>query len=282
MNYFKASNWTKKTQYGTEAKEVKIVLHAIFWLFLVMTMVSQFPVQTVKAGERGILLQFGAVTGTVHGEGLYFRIPFMEKIIKMDVRTQKEEVKASAASKDLQEVSSVVALNYHLDPSKVSQVYQTIGTEYADRIIAPAIQESVKGATAQFTAEELITKRGEVREKIKSLLVEKIGGLGIIVDDFNIVDLDFSEAFNKAIEKKVTAEQDALAAKNKLAQIEFEAEQKVAEARGTAEAINYEGEALRMNPEVLELRKVEAWDKGGAQVPDTWICSETPLSIILD
>ena len=279
MNYFKESNWIKKTEYGGEPKAVKIVLHSLFWGFLLITLVSQFPLQTVRAGERGVLLSFGAVTGKVHGEGLYFRIPFKERIVKMDVRTQKIEVAASAASKDLQEVRSVVALNYHLDPGRVSQVYQRIGIEYSDTILAPAIQEAVKAATAQFTAEELIIKRGEVRLKIRELLMDKVGGEGIVIDEFSIVDLDFSEAFNKAIEKKVTAEQDALAAKNKLSQIKFEAEQRVATARGKADAMDLEGEALRRNPGLVELIMAQGWD---GVVPTTWMCSGSPLSVIID
>jgi len=279
MNYFKLSNWMWKTQSGEEPKYTKIVLHSVFWFFLVITLISQFPVQTVKAGERGVLLQFGAVTGTVHGEGLYFRIPFAERIVKMNVRIQILQLTASAASRDVQEVNAIVALNYHVDPSKVSQIYQTIGPDYEDTIVAPAIPEAVKAATAQFTAEELITKRAEVREKIKGLLVEKVGGAGIIVDEFNIIDLDFSPAFNEAIEKKVTAEQDALAAKNKLEQIKFEAEQQVAEARGKAEAMDLEGDSLRRNPEIIELKMAERWD---GVTPTTWMCSGSPLSVIID
>lgn len=218
------------------------------------------PLGTVGAGERGVLLRFSAVTGKVYGEGLYFRLPFIERVIKMDIKIQKEQVEASAASKDLQTVHSNVALNFHINPERVASIYQEVGLDYKQRLIDPALQEAVKASTAKFTAEELITRREMVKDDIKVLLQQKLEPRGILVDEFNIVDFGFSNAFNNAIEAKVTAEQQALAAKNKLEQIKFEAEQRVAEARGKAEAIRVESEALRSNPQILELRALEKWD----------------------
>ena len=178
----------------------------------------------------------------------------------MDVKIQKDEVEAPAASKDLQTVRSVVALNYHLDPEQVATVYQEIGIDYNSRIIAPSLQEAVKAGTAEFTAEELITKRPDVRERIKVLLTEKLTPRGIILDEFNIVEFEFSPTFNEAIEAKVTAEQDALAAQNKLERVKFEALQRIEEAKGKAQAITIESQALRNNPQVLQLRSLEKWD----------------------
>lgn len=227
---------------------------------ILLVLIANFPFGTVGAGERGVQLRFGAVTGNIFGEGLYFRIPFIEKVKKMDVKIQKDEVEAPAASKDLQTVRSVVALNYHLDPNEVATLFQEIGIDYNSRIIAPALQEAVKAGTAEFTAEELITKRPEVRERIKVLLAEKLEPRGIILDEFNIVEFEFSRTFNDAIEAKVTAEQDALAAQNKLERVKFEAQQKIEEAKGKAEAITIESQALRNNPQVLQLRSLEKWD----------------------
>lgn len=217
-------------------------------------------VGTIGAGQRGILLRFGAVTGTIYNEGLYFKIPIVEQIVKIDVKVQKEQTDADSASKDLQSVHAIVALNFHIDPTKVGKIYQEIGVGYKDKLIDPAIQESVKASTAKFTAEELISKREIVRAEMKTLLKEKLEGYGILVNDVNIVNFNFSESFNTAIESKVTAEQDALAAKNKLERIKFEADQKVAEAKGKAEAMRIESEALKSNPEVLQLRALEKWN----------------------
>ncbi len=214
---------------------------------------------TVRAGERGIKTTFGAVVGVVD-QGLYIQIPFIQNVKRMSVQVQKEQVEADAASADLQTVKSQIALNFHVEPSKVGEVYQNIGVGYKDTVIAPALQEAMKSTTAKYTAEALITNREAVRNDMKTALTGKLSGMGIIVDDLNIVNFDFSPAFNQAIESKVTAEQDALAAKNKLAQVQFEAEQAKAEAVGKAQAITIEAQALRDNPQVLELRALEKWD----------------------
>ena len=227
-----------------------VALIILYWLS---------PFGTIGAGERGVHLRFTAVTGKVFGEGLYFLIPLIEKVQVVDTRILKEEARSDAASKDLQTVHSVVALNYHIDPERVSHLLQDVGVTYKERIIDPALQEAVKAGTAKFMAEELITKRELVREDIKAQLTSRLQPRGILVDEFNIVNFEFSKVFNDAIEAKVTAEQQALAAKNKLEQIKFEADQKVAEARGKAEAITIESNALKSNPAILQLRALEKW-----------------------
>ncbi|MFH1077982.1 MAG: prohibitin family protein [Patescibacteria group bacterium] len=226
----------------------------------VILLTTLWPLGTVGAGERGVLTRWGAVTGKVFGEGLFTRIPIADRVVIMDVKVQKEQIEATAASKDLQSVSSIVALNFHINPDKVASIYQEIGMDYKSRLIDPALQEAVKASTAKYTAEELITKREDVREEIKRHLLSKLPLRGIEIDDFNIVDFDFSPSFNEAIEAKVTAEQSALAARNKLEQIKFEAEQKIVEARGKAEALRVEAAALKDNPLVLQLRTLEKWD----------------------
>jgi len=238
----------------------KIIRYAILGVAVIVILLVGNPLGTVGAGERGILLRFNAVTGTIYDEGLFFRWPLIERVIIVDTKIQKEQADATAASKDLQTVHSDVAVNFHVSPDRVANIYQEIGIDYKIRLIDPTLQEAVKAITAKFTAEELITRREAVRDDIKALLKEKLEPRGILVDEFNIVDFGFSPSFNSAIEAKVTAEQQALAAKNKLEQIKFEAEQRVAEARGKAEAIRVESEALRSNPAILELRALEKWD----------------------
>jgi regulator of protease activity HflC (stomatin/prohibitin superfamily) len=222
---------------------------------------------TVGAGERGILLQFGAVQDKVFGEGLYFKIPFIQSVVSIDVKIQKDEVSSTASSKDLQVVTSRIALNYHLDPESVNRIWQEVGRNYNIRIIAPAIQEAVKATTAKFTAEELITKREEVKEEIKANLSERLLENNIIVDEFNIIDFDFSGAFNDAIEQKVTAEQLKLKAERDLERIVIEKEQAITQAEARAQAIQIEAQALRVNPAVTELRWIEKWD---GKTPQYW------------
>ncbi len=254
------TDWIDEKRFpgADQLKKYGLIAGGIVLLLLIILIGS--PIGTVGAGERGIQLRFDAVTGTVLGEGLYFRWPIIERVIKLDIKVQKEQVDATAASKDLQTVNSNVALNFHLNPETVARIYQEVGVDYKTRIIDPTLQEAVKAVSAKFTAEELITRRESVRDEVKVLLHSKLDPRGIVVDEFNIVNFGFSSAFNSAIEAKVTAEQSALAAKNKLEQIKFEADQRIAEALGKAEAIRVESNALRSNPQILELRALEKWD----------------------
>jgi regulator of protease activity HflC (stomatin/prohibitin superfamily) len=244
---------------GGNSGNAKYVRAAIA-IAAVLALIWLSPFGVIGPGERGVHMRFTAVTGKVFDEGLYFVIPLIENVQKMNIQIQKEEMKADAASKDLQTVHIVVAMNYHIDPSRVARIFQEVGVQYMTRIIQPAMQEGIKASTAKFTAEELITKREAVREDAKTQLKIRLQEMGIIVDEFNIVNFEFSKVFNDAIEAKVTAEQSALAAKNKLEQIKFEAEQRVAEAKGKAEAITIESNALRSNPQILEMRALEKWN----------------------
>lgn len=223
---------------------------------------------TVGVGERGVRTRFSALAGSPLGEGLYFKIPLIESIHIMDIKILKEQVDADAASKDLQTVHTTVAANFHVDPNKVNDIYQSVGVEYKTRLIDPALQEAVKASIAKYTAEELITRRELVKDDIKNHLTERVSSHGILIDEFNIVNFQFSSAFEAAIEAKVTAEQNALASKNKLQQVQFEAEQAVALAKGKAEAISIESRALKDNPQVLNLRMIEKWDGKLPQVTD--------------
>ncbi len=225
---------------------------------IALVLLSSFG--TVGAGERGVKLRFNAVTGKVYGEGLYFVLPFIERVVILDVKVQKEEADAQAASKDLQTVTARVALNYSIDPEHAVSLYQNIGIDYKSRIVDPTIQESVKATTAKFTAEELISKREEVRDSIKNILAEKLSGTGLKVEQLSIINFDFSPSFNNAIEAKVTAEQNALAAKNKLDQVKYEAQQAIEEARGKATALQIEAQAINTNPQIIQLRAIEKWD----------------------
>ena len=216
---------------------------------------------TVGAGERGVKTRFSNVVGEVT-PGLYFKLPFIEHIEKMDVQTQKEQTIAAAASADLQNVSTEVAVNYNIEPTAVRDLFITIGTDYKIRIIDPAIQEVVKAVTASYTAEELITKRPAVTDAIKTQLTERLEANHIIVSAVSIVNFNFSEQFNQAIEAKVTAEQNALAAKNKLDQVKYEAAQTVTTAQAQAQAIQIQAQAIQQQggANYVQLQAVNKWD----------------------
>ncbi len=214
----------------------------------------------VNSGHRGVVVTMGRVTGEIKGEGFYTKTPWFDTVYEMDCRIQKEQVSTECASKDLQTIKAVIALNLHPQFDKVSEIYQTIGKQYTETVVAPAMQESIKAAVSKFTAEELITKRETVREEMLKIVASKLIPLGIEATALNIVNLDFSPSFNAAIESKVTAEQEALAAKNKLEQKKFEAQQAVETAKGKAEALAVEGKALESNPQVIQMRALEKWD----------------------
>ena len=191
----------------------------------------------IEAGTRGVVLQFGAVTGQIKGEGLYFVTPFVNTVEVMDVKIQKHVSSARSASKDLQDVSTEVTVNFRFNPSSVDTVYQDLRGGAVDIILTPNVEEAIKAVTANFNAEELITKRAAVRADIEAAIKEKITPFGISVEAVSITDFQFTAVFAQSIEAKVVAVQSALEAQNKLQQIEIEALQAEAKAKGDADAI---------------------------------------------
>ncbi len=214
------------------------------------------PWVTVGAGQRGVLLNFGAVQAVVLDEGLHFRVPVMQDVVLVDVKVQKAVTDTVAASADLQDVTSTVALNYHLVPDKANVVYQSIGISYKERIIDPAILEVVKAVTAKYSAEELITKRPQVSEAMRVNLTDRLKEYNIAIDAFSIVAFSFSKVFAEAIESKQTAEQLALKARRDLDRIKIEAEQKITAAKAEAESLRLQ--RANISTDLIELRKIEA------------------------
>ena len=230
---------------------VMVITGVIFFILIFFR-----PWVQVGAGQRGIVLNFGAVEKKVLDEGLHLRVPVMQEIVLMDVKVQKAETDAAAASADLQDVTSRVALNYHIVPDQANIVYQKIGVHFKERIIDPAILEVVKAVTAKYTAEELITKRPAVSEAMRRNLMDRLIVNNIAVDAFSIVNFSFSKVFTEAIESKQTAEQLALKAKRDLDRIKIEAEQKITTARAEAESLRLQ--RANISPDLIELRKIEA------------------------
>ena len=210
---------------------------------------------TVGAGEQGVLLKFGAVTGEIKDEGLYFKVPFMHQVVLMSTQIQKYTATATSSSKDLQVVSTEVTLNYQLNATQVGEIYRTMRRQYESRIIQPYIQEAVKSVTANYNAEELITQRPAVKSELQNFVTERLAPLGMNVVELSITDFQFSATFQQAIEAKVTAVQQALEAENALVRVEFEAEQEIAKAR--AEAKGLELQKAQVTPQLIRLRQIE-------------------------
>jgi regulator of protease activity HflC (stomatin/prohibitin superfamily) len=261
---------------------IRIVVPVIIG-FIILVVVLAASVKIVEAGHRGVLLQFGAVdTSASLNEGIHFVVPFRDNVVPLEVRTQKIEENAASASGDLQDVSTQVALNYHVDPSTAPTLFQQLGFDYASRVVSPAIQESVKQVTARYNAENLITNRETVKAEIETQIEQRLGPYGIDVETISITEFQFSEQFRRAVEAKVEAEQRALQATNDLRRIEIEAQQAearaigeqqsniaraegvrqaaVLQAQGEAEAIQIVEAQLRENPRYLEWLKTQRWD----------------------
>lgn len=210
----------------------------------------------VPAGHRGVVLQFGAVQPKVMEEGLNFKLPFIQTVVPVEVRVQKAESNQVSASRDLQTVTTTLAVNYHLEGASVNRLYQNVGMEYRGRIVDPAIGESLKAVTAQYTAEDLISKRSEVSAKVKEALAAKLSLYNMVLDDINITEFKFSEEFDRAIEQKQIAEQQALKSRLDLERIKIEKEQEITRAQAQAEALKLQKEEV--TAELLQLRQIEA------------------------
>lgn len=233
-----------------------------FLIFIIFAIAVPMGVKTIPAGERGVVLLFGAVTDRTLDEGLNFIVPIANSVEQMTVQTVAYETPAAAASKDLQVVSTTVVLNYSLEPSRVNRVYQELRKDYEIRIVAPAIQEAVKATTALFPAEELITRRPDVKAAVEDRVRTRLMEKGMKLDTLQLTDFTFSDSFNASIEAKVQAEQSALQSINFLEQVKTEAKQAEERALGEQKAaINVaEGQkqsnilAAQGDAEAIELR----------------------------
>ncbi len=241
---------------GISGKLFVLPLVVVGGLFLAVN-----SIYMVKSGYRGIVFTFGKIDAVVV-EGIHAKIPFIQNVEYADVRTLKAVAPCDAASRDLQTVHAEVALNYHLDASKLKDLYLQVGTEVEKKIIDPRIQEVVKAVVAKFSAEELLTKRELVKNDISRDLSVSAQKYHIIVEDIQITNFKFSESFEAAIEAKQTAEQNALKAENDLRRIEVEAKQRIVQAEAEARAIQIQAAAIREQggAEYVNLKAIEKWN----------------------
>lgn len=257
------------------------VVVVIVGLFALIMIFGSF--YTVGAGERAIVLTFQKPSDVVQGSGLHFKIPIIQSIVLMNVRTQtihfdnqagKGDIAESSslfsASKDLQDVQIATVVNYHIAEGDVLQIYKQYGdsNSFQSNILEPVVRDSVKTISATYTAEELVSKRAEFNDKVASLLQERFTQKSAVFEKINIVNFQFSESFTNAIERKVTAEQDALAQKNKLEQVKYEAEQRVTQAKGEAEAIKIQAQAVTQQggKNYVQLQLIQKWNGVSPQI----------------
>lgn len=256
---------------------MKWVRNGVIGLLVLIILISSMG--TIGAGERGVKTRFGAIVGTMQ-QGLYFKLPFIEKVHKMDVKTRTinydkntanakegdalDTAQLFGASKDLQDVKIGVVVTYHIDPNKVTDIYSQYSSvsNYESNVIEPIVRQVVKSTSAEFTAEELVTKRAEYSDKVTALLTSQFIEKNAVIQNFSVTNFEFSAEFSKAIESKVTATQNAEAAKNKLEQVKFEAQQTIETAKATAEAQRIQSQSLAAQggSDFVQLKAIEKWD----------------------
>ena len=242
-------------------KITKFVVLGIVALLVVILAADSFA--TVPVGSTGILLTFGKVEdGKALSEGLHIKLPLVQRIVSMDNRVKKLELNTEAFSKDIQTVSATLAVNYRLQAEKSFAIYKTHGTQYEQNIIVPAAHEVLKSVCAQYTAEELISKRAESSDMMRDELDAKLSGMGITVTDFNIIDFDFSDEFINAVEAKQVAEQvkKKAATENEtaIAQAEREKQVSIKQSEAEAERVRIEAEAQAQSTLIAAQAKADA------------------------
>lgn len=239
-----------------DANIKKIVLFSVLGIFLLVTMVASF--QTISSGEVGLRVRFGKIIDSNLSEGFNLKIPYIEKIVKVNIKVQKVELDTMAASKDLQDIDTVIAVNYRVEGDSASSLYRNVGNNYEDVILQPAIQESVKSVISKYTAEEVVTSRTEVSDNSLKELQAKVLKYGITIESFNIINLTFSEEYANAIEEKQVAEQ-------KLSTAKLEAEAKIVSAEATKKANDLMKQSL--TDELIAKQFIEKWD---GKLPSTY------------
>ena len=236
----------------------------IILLILAISGVVILSTATVRipSGTRGVLLTWGKVEDRIMDEGLNFKIPFTQTVVLMNTQIQKAESTEATATADLQEVSTTVVVNFRLNPNRVNEIYTDLRQDYVNRVIKPNIEESIKAATSEFRAEELVTRRADVKATLDDILTERLAIFNIDVVSVSLTDFQFSASFSAAVEAKVTAEQQALVSKNELEQIRYEAQQQIIQAEaaknatirraeGEAQAVIIEAEATAQAIEII-------------------------------
>ena len=232
------------------------MLFSILGLFILITILSSFT--TINSGEVGLRVRFGKIIDSNLTEGLNFKIPYIEKIVTVNIKVQKVEVNTTSASKDLQDIKTTLAVNYRIENKSATNLYKTVGNSYEQTILTPAIEESIKSIISKYTAEQTITLRPEVSSECMKDLQEKVEKYGIVIDNFNIINLEFSEEYSKAIEEKQVAEQ-------KLATAKLESEAKIVEAEATQKS----NELLKqtLTDELIMKEFIDKWD---GKLPETY------------
>ena len=239
----------------TEIDLKKLIVPGVIIFIILIVLFNCFT--TIPTGHVGIKIMFGKAKDGYIGEGLHFVLPFVEKIERMDCRTKIIESTSEASTKDLQTVTASIAVNYNVDRENANRLYREVGKHYESILITPAILESIKATMAQYTAEDLITKRTEVSTKIQTALTEKISNKGFNVTGFNVTNIDFSAEYDRAIEAKAVKQQEVIAAQAELEKQEILNKKEISIAEKDARVMELQNSQITEN--TLKLKRIEAF-----------------------
>ncbi len=244
----------------TKAKITKLIIAGVALVLVIFVGINCFTI--VDAGHTGVVVTLGKVKEGVLQEGIHFKAPFVQKVIKIDNRIVKLDVDTEAFSKDLQTVTTTIAINYRVDTSKSYSIYKNIGADYENILVVPAVNEVLKAITAQYTAEESVTNRTLISDGLINGLNEKLNNIGLYVTDVNIINFDFSEAFIDAIEEKQVAEQKLLKAETekKTAITNAEAQAQTTKIKAEAEAEANNKIKASLNDDIIRSKFYDKWD----------------------
>ena len=232
------------------------VIVVLFVLFLIVFQ----PMTIVGVGERGVKVTLGQTSPVALEEGVHFVMPFISTVKKMNVKTVKSNIATMAQSKDIQQARIVYVVNYNLQPENAPKMWRTVGRDYVSVVVMPTVEGIVKDTIGKWNAQDIVANREKVASEVLFKLNEKLGPKYINVSDFQITEIQYSQAFEQAIESKVTAEQEALKAKNKTVQVQEEARQKIIASDAEAKSMAIRAQALTQNKNLVEYEAVQKWD----------------------
>lgn len=232
------------------------------------------PIAMVGVGERGVKVTMGQVSPTSYTEGIHFVMPFISHMKTMNVKTQKSNIRTQAFTKDIQQATLTYVLNYNLQPQNAHKMYREVGKDYHDTILMPIVEGTIKDVIGRQQAQSLIGDREKVTNEIKVKLANELAKHYINVTDFQITNIGYSDVFEHAIEEKVTAEQEALKARNKTVQVQEEARQKVLTAEAEAKSMEIRAQALAKNQSLVQYEAVKKWD---GKLPEYMMGNSVPF-----
>lgn len=250
----------------------KTIIKLLPILVIVVVLFNSFTI--VETGHRGVKVILGKVEPESLEEGLYFYIPIISTIKKMDVRVQKYEVETEAYTKDVQQAKLHLVLNYNLEKTKAHEMLENVGIDWEDKLIPQAVNGTVKAVIGKWDAVDLIGNRSKAQEEIQNTLADALGARDIHVTRIEISNIDYTPEFERAVEAKVVAIQTAEQEKNKTVQIGEQAKQRVMSAKAEAESMAIRAQALSQNKSLVEYEAVQKWD---GKLPTYMLGGATPF-----